>query len=260
MTAIDLFNVDWKIPKGVAEYDALEIKTFGRGFSDVPNHAHMSFAEWFPKWFSDLSSFNKMVIILDVVAILIYVLLSIHYILVDAKEGTFGDKKIEGKIFDINMRSMLRTGDFFAIGGTMITCFLFWMASAPLIRYGIVFALLTAVVILGRVVILLINKLDKRKKEVFFKSFTAVVLLWLTFKGVNLVAEAEKRFNPLYLLKQQDYGVYEVKPYEVNDVTFYYPAEGDRVGYTHFPSSPENLTGKLAFRGNRIEDGFKKAN
>ena len=260
VTAIDLFNVDWKIPKGVAEYDALEIKTFGRGFSDVPNHAHMSFTEWFPKWFSDLSSFNKMVIILDVVAILIYVLLSIHYILVDAKEGTFGDKKIEGKIFDINMRSMLRTGDFFAIGGTMITCFLFWMASAPLIRYGIVFALLTAVVILGRVVILLINKLDKRKKEVFFKSFTAVVLLWLTFKGVNLVAEAEKRFNPLYLLKQQDYGVYEVKPYEVNDVTFYYPAEGDRVGYTHFPSSPENLTGKLAFRGNRIEDGFKKAN
>ncbi|MBO4911973.1 MAG: hypothetical protein J5504_04540 [Butyrivibrio sp.] len=260
VTAIDLFNVPWKIPKGVAEYDALEIKTFGRGFSDVPNNAHLSFTEWFPKWFGDLSAFNKMVIIMDVVAILIYVLLSAHYIIVDVKEGTFGNKKITGKIFDINMRSMLRTGDFFAIGGTMIVCFLFWMASAPLIRYGIVFALLTAVVILGRVVILIINKFDKRRKEVLVKSFTAVMLLWLAFKGVNLVAEAEKRFNSAYLLNQQDYGVYEVKRYEVNGVPFFYPTEGDRVGYDPFPSSPENLTGKLEFLGDRLEDGFKKVN
>ena len=105
---------------------------------------------------------------------------------------------------------------------------------------------------------MLINKFDKRKKEVFFKSFTAIVLLWLAFKGVNLVAEAEKRFNPDYLLKQQDYGVYEVKPYEVNGVTFYYPSEGDRVGYEPFPSSPENLSGKLQFIGGNPKDGFVK--
>ena len=158
------------------------------------------------------------------------------------------------------MRSMLRTGDFFAIGGTMIVCFLFWMASAPLIRYGVVFALLTAVVILGRVVILLINKLDKNRKEIVFKAFVAITFLWLVYKGVNLVVDAEKRFNPSYLLKQQDYGTYEVKSYEVNGTTFYYPTEGDRVGYDPFPSSPENLDGKLEFIGENIEDGFKKNN
>ncbi len=258
VTAIDLFNVDWKIPKGVAEYDALEIKTFGRGFSDVPTYAHAPFSVWLPNWFASLSTFNKMIIIMDILAILVYIALSIHYVLVDAKESVLGEKKIPGKVFDINMRSMLRTGDFFAIGGTMIVCFLFWMASAPLIRYGVVFALLTAVVILGRVVILLINKLDKNRKEIVFKVFVAITFLWLVYKGVNLVVDAEKRFNPSYLLKQQDYGTYEVKSYEVNGTVFYYPTEGDRVGYDPFPSSPENLDGKLEFIGEKIEDGLKK--
>ena len=37
-TSIDLFNVDFKIPKGVAEYDSREIQVWGRGYSDVTRY------------------------------------------------------------------------------------------------------------------------------------------------------------------------------------------------------------------------------
>ncbi|MBO4458016.1 MAG: hypothetical protein J5802_09870 [Butyrivibrio sp.] len=259
VTALDFFNVEWKIPKGVAQYDALEIKTFGRGFTDVATYANMPFSGWFPKWYSDLSSFNKLLIILDLAAILVYIAFSINYIIMVVKSGTFDTKKNTGKVFDINQRSMLRKGDFFAIGGTMIACFVFWLVSAPLIRYGIVYVLLTAAVICGRCVTMIQSGLNNQKKELVCKVFVALMILWTAYKAVHLVAEAEKRFNEAYMVNQQDYGKYEVKSYSINGVTFYYPTEGDRVGYDPFPASTEDLTGKLEFMGTKLEDGFKNS-
>ena len=48
-TFIDLFDVDWKIPKGVAQYDAMEIGVYGKGINDVTK-LDMPITEWLPEW------------------------------------------------------------------------------------------------------------------------------------------------------------------------------------------------------------------
>ncbi|RKM58400.1 hypothetical protein D6853_02380 [Butyrivibrio sp. X503] len=133
VTFIDLFNVSWKIPKGLAQYDALEIKTFGRGFSDVVKYGNAPLSVWFPTWFKGLLTFDKGIILLDIVSIVIYLLMAGLFL------GTHFEKKAtkENKVFSISHRTMLNQIDFMAIGGTMIICLLFWFNSAPLIRYGI---------------------------------------------------------------------------------------------------------------------------
>ena len=41
----------------------------------------------------------------------------------------------------------------------------------------------------------------------------------------------------------------------MNNITFYYPIDGDRVGYEQFPSSNIKVDG-LEFRGEDIRKGF----
>jgi hypothetical protein len=54
---------------------------------------------------------------------------------------------------------------------------------------------------------------------------------------------------------QKDYGEYSLASYEVNGVTFYYPIEGDQVGYKYFPAIPVRID--ITFRGDDISSGFK---
>ncbi len=254
-TFIDLFKVAWKVPKGLAQYDALEIKTFGRGFTDVTVYGNAPLSVWFPTWFRALNSFDKIVILMDIVSIAIYLLMAGLFL------GTHFEKKAnkENKIFTISHRTMLNQVDFMAIGGTMILSLLFWFNSAPLIRYGIVYALLTASIICGRVFIIIYNRLDRSVALTVFKCVLAMFALWFIYKGVFLIMDEEKRFNAKWLVEQQDYGTYEVDTFDINGTTFYYPISGDRVGYEPFPSSSKDMTGEIEFIGNRIDNGFRPA-
>ena len=253
VTFIDLFNVSWKIPKGLAQFDALEIKTFGRGFTDVVAYGNAPLSAWAPTWFKSLSSFDKGIILLDIVSVMIYLLMAGLFI------GTHFEKKAtkENKVFSISHRTMLNQIDFMAIGGTMIVCLLFWFNSAPLIRYGIVYALLTAAIICGRVVIIIYNRIDRGIALTGFKCVIAMLALWYIYKGTFLIMDEEKRYNSKWLVHQQDYGTYDVDTFEIDGTTFYYPVSGDQVGYAPFPSSAKDMTGQIEFIDGTIESGFK---
>ena len=252
-TFIDLFNVSWKIPKGIAQYDALEIKTFGRGFTDVAAYGNAPLSVWFPTWFSKLQAFDKGIILLDIVSIVIYLMMAGLFLATQFEKKTTK----QNKIFSISHRTMINQIDFMAIGGTMILSLLFWMSSAPLIRYGIVYALLTASIICGRVVIIIYNRIDRGVALTFFKCVIAMFALWLIYKASFLVMDEEKRYSSKWLVAQQDYGVYDVDQYEIEGTTFYYPVSGDRVGYDPFPSSAKDMTGQIKFIDGTLESGFK---
>ena len=55
---IDIFNFDFKIPKGLAEYDSKEIQVFGRGHSDVTRFDE-PLKDWIFDWFNGLDTVNK---------------------------------------------------------------------------------------------------------------------------------------------------------------------------------------------------------
>ncbi|MCM1423740.1 MAG: hypothetical protein NC415_07995, partial [bacterium] len=84
-------------------------------------------------------------------------------------------------------------------------------------------------------------------------AVSAAVILLLAYKGFALLRTAASAESG-YLLMQKDYENYETIPYEIEGVTFYYPVDGDRVGYDSFPSSPAKA--EIAFLGDAPADGF----
>jgi hypothetical protein len=259
VTAMNFFSCAWKIPKGVTAYDAKEIRTFGRGYTDVATYGDVPFKEWIVNWFQSIHGLNKIMLVLDVIAIGIYIVCLIYFVVVYIGTNTkFKNKLKEDKVFMLSHRSMVRLADFLTLGGTMILCLVFWLFSAPLIRYGEVYVCLTFAIVFGRMLILAFNKfgIEKKPAEYAFKAMVAVLVLWLVYKCGFTILDDVKRFNPVYIADQQDYGEYEVDSFEIEGTTIYYPVEGDRVGYYPFPAATHDVSDKIAFMGTKIEDGI----
>ena len=259
VTFLDFFNFYWEIPKGLAAYDALEIRTFGRGYNDVAAYGNVPASEWLPNWFASITGLNKIMLILAFVSIVVYAIYLVYFGM--ALAGQKNEKLREfknSKVFELSHRSMMSMADFLTIGGTLIGCFAFWFISAPLIRYGIVYVWLLPAVILGRTFILAYNRLFADEvKDTVVKALVIVFLAWFIYKCAIVALEDNRHFNPEYLLRQQDYGSYEVDTFKMGDETFYYPVSGDQVGYDPFPSATHDITGEVELIGNKIKDGFK---
>ena len=259
VTFLDFFGFYWEIPKGLAAYDALEIRTFGRGYNDVATYGSVTMREWVPNWFASITGLNKIMLVLALLSIVAYVIYLAYFVLAFAGEKSEKLKSFNNsKVFEISHRSMLSMADFLTIGGTLIGCFAFWFLSAPLIRYGIVYVWLLPAVILGRTFILAYNRLfEDEVKDTVVKVLVIVFLAWFIYKCAIVALEDNRHFNPEYLLRQQDYGSYEVDTFKMGDETFYYPVSGDRVGYDPFPSATRDITGEVELIGREIKEGFK---
>ncbi|WP_026650836.1 LIC_10190 family membrane protein [Butyrivibrio proteoclasticus] len=258
VTMFDFFGFGFEIPKNVAKYDALEISTYGKGFTDVEELANISLKEWINTWFNGLGTMHKAVIGLDIISIAIFVACLIYFIIVAIGENDKTSIKLpDKKVFDISHRSVLNLADFLTISATLLGCLVFWFFSAPLIRYGVVYVYLTPAVIIGRMLIHLFNHSGEGLKKIVLKVCVVLFCLWMLYKGFNIVMEDRVRFNAKYLVAQQDYGKYEVSSYTLNGVKFYYPVEGDRIGYDAFPSSPKDMTGEIELMGTNIRTGFR---
>ncbi len=257
VTFIDLFSFDWKIPKGVAQFDSMEIRTFGRGYNDVAAFGNMSLGEWVPHWFSGIGGLNRLMLVLSMISILVYLAYLGYFVLAAAGQNrTVKGSDGHAKIFDITRRSMLDTADFLTIGATLIGCLVFWFFSAPLIRYGVVYVWLTPAVILGRMFIIFQGKLSSEHKSIILKALAGLFLLWFVYKCANVAIEDVGRFNASYLVMQQDYGQYETQEFKIGDDTYYCPSEGDRIGYYPFPSAPRDMTGQVQLMGKEISGGY----
>jgi hypothetical protein len=255
VTSIDWFDVVWKIPRGMAEYDAKEIKTYGRGFTDVATYGDMPFSEWIGSWFAGIHGINKIMIIMDMAAIVVYIACLIYFfaIAINKKNGL-----ADNKVFSISDRRMVNFADFLTVSGTMVACLLFWLFTAPLIRYGVVYVYLTFAIIFGRLLIRLFNYIgyeSELTKKVLLVVST-VFVVWLLYKGVNLVRADIPSFNATNLVVQQDYGQYEVSSFDISGVTFYYPSEGDRIGYDYFPAATKDMSKEIKFIGYDVTSGF----
>lgn len=225
-TFIDLFDLPFKIPEGMADYDSKEIQVFGRGFSDVTRYEE-PVTEWIGEWVSALDPVNKVFLIL---ALLGFLLL--------AGFAVYGIKKRKKEM-----------AEYLLLMGTMGICFLFWLTSAPLIRYGCVYLWLFPGLTWGLLYLKATPYLDRHK--------VAIILLIVlgVYKAGNFALEIVKSGTTQYLVLQKDYENFETIPYELHGYTFYYPKEGDRTGYADFPASP--VKAEDIFLGDTIDDGFK---
>ena len=86
------------------------------------------------------------------------------------------------------------------------------------------------------------------------RAASVLTILLLLYKGLALGREIVGSYENAYWLAQKDYENYETLAYEIEGVTFYYPAEGDQAGYDSFPSSPAKA--EISFLGDGLADGF----
>ncbi len=259
-TQIDLFNVAWKIPKGVADYDAKEIQVWGRGYSDV-NRYDISMKEWIPGWFKSLAGSDKLLVIAAVVSVCILL------------------------VYGIGMLCRLWKGrrDILLVQVTVAGSFIFWLCTSPLIRYGCVYVYLMPAVVLGGIYDVIVsawetwsdtdrsagshgNGQNKRMEHVLRNTVgnmirwcgLAMAAVLVIYKCMALEREIAASYANDYWLVQKDYENYETQSYQINGTNFYYPIEGDQVGYESFPSAPVRT--EVKFLGENLEDGFGAGN
>lgn len=235
---LDLFSFDWKLSAHAAAVDAAEIKVWGRGLYNTAL-VDIPITQWFPNWFNNtLTRSEKIIILADFICFvpLLYRSASCLY------------KKIRyNKFLEAYTES-----DEILVMWAVAASYLFWQYSAPLTRYGYAYMLLM-VALTGGYVLKQIKKwqilLTRLAYYVVLMFIVAKLALW----AKNSIPMAVKIADE-YLVWQQPYGSYEVQSCQIGNETFYYPLNGDRVGYEPFPSS--TVQPSVRFRGESIKDGF----
>lgn len=287
-TQIDLFDVPWKIPKGMADYDAKEIQVWGRGYTDVTRY-DAPVSEWLPGWFRSLAGSDKLLVMAAVVSLAVLLVYGVGMLC--------GWWRKRSGILTVQV--------------TVAASFIFWLLTSPLIRYGCVYVYLMPTVVFGGVydavlsagesvadgkwpaVAVRIREKRQTKKsgadkavrgtgaepysqsgagtwknggngkkgtaepagvQAFRMCGTAAVVVLLIYKCAALGGEIVSSYVNDYWIAQKDYENYETQSYEINGVTFYYPVNGDQVGYAAFPSAPAQT--EIRLLGEGIEDGF----
>lgn len=219
---LDLFSVDWKIvDESIILRDSYLIRIWAKAANTLED---TSLRSWFPHWFRNaLSTTEKLLVVTDLIACAATV--------------------VSAAVVFIKKR--WRQLDLLLVMGTLSCCYLFWQFSAPMVRYGYAYVLLTAAITCGYILEKI--KLAKVGYAVFvlygvYKLYTCcgyVTLCWL---------------RPCYIWSET-YESYEVESYEIDGVTFYYsPYEGP-TGYDAFPSAPTRA--ELELRGEELKDGFR---
>lgn len=230
MTSLDVFPVDWKMPADIVNFDSDEIKVFGRALYDV-SKIDVPVWEWFPNWFrTTLSTTERGIIILDFVSLVI-----IFFRLV----------------WDIVKRNVQRL-HLNILYFTVAASFSFWFLSAPLIRYGYVYALLLIALYWGEIICSIFERIHSlRLDSILYYGVLAACVLKCLMLGPYVISYSKQ---PYYMM-QQDYGHYEVTSVEVDGQVIFVPVEGDRTGYDIFPTTP-NVRENLSLRTSNVKDGF----
>lgn len=229
--ALDVLDVDWKIPAGQAALDAAEIKTWGRGLKNAAL-VGLPIWEWFPQWFRTvLPAMGRLLILADIGCIVFFTGFAVY----------LGAKEMQGE--------KVRGGaDRFLVLASVAVSYLFWQLSAPLLRYGYAYVLLLIMLTVGILYC-------KAAKNGYLLCCVAAVLV--TAKTISLAGYMLDTAKTPFYIAQQDYGVYDLDSFEAGGTTFYYPESGDRVGYVNFPAIPQKK--EIVFRGAHIKNGFRSS-
>lgn len=223
---LDLFSVDWKVPKILVRADSYQIMTWGKGIHEYGLYDTLPHV-WLPNWFATvLSTTEKVLIIADIIALFILI----------------------GNIVYCVLKRKEREKERLLVFITVAASYLFWQFSAPLTRYGYAYILLLIALVFGWCYQ---NRFAQKKPY----ALMGILLLLFLWKGSVLLQGMRQTWLWPCYVRQVEYDSNEgedyVKSYELNGHTFYYRVSG----YHKLPG------GGIMFdmRGDEIEDGFKFA-
>lgn len=228
---LDLFDFEWEIPKNVLWDDRKGIVVWAREVKNLSKY-NQSITEWIGTWFEGQMFRNKIFIIggfLAAAVLLVYMLYVLYGIL----------KKTSLKYEVMERKQAIQIIIY------MVAGLLFWLFSAPLLRYGLMYLLMPMAFAAYMV--------KEYLGEVRFRK-TAVLVGVLCGCGIYLLKNEDFR-----LVLPQDYWRLENEKVIWNGIEVYVSAEGERLSdYYAFPSVPEAyILDDIELRGESIKEGFK---
>lgn len=231
---IDLFSVDWKLPKGQVQYDAMEIGVYGKGIRDV-TQKDMPISQWLPNWFEELKSLEKLFVLATVAMVVIYLV----YLLV------------------ILLKKKRADLDFTLVFSVFTVGTVFWFFSAPLVRYGYAYVVVVPAVTFGYFFLQIWSMCKKKKvSDTLWVCSCVVIALFLFTRVKGIAGDILRTYKEPYYIMQTDYVDGEATTQVVGGITFYVPEEGGQIGYNKFPSSL--FSQPIELRGDSLEDGFRQ--
>ncbi len=236
--AIDIFNVDWKVPLEYLLVDSYQIKVWGRCLFDI-NLIDMPVREWLPIWWEAQERYAQMLLLANVAGI--------------ALAGCNLVYKLFRKL-EIRMELVV-----LYLG--LIASAVLWFFMAPFIRYGLAFLLV--IPILG-----MAGWLDYEKKG--FQSIVTgglVFCILLCFcpyvdnYATDMGVFIKQRIKEPYYIVQKDYDDGSTGSVEIRGNIIYYndykKEEGERNSYHYFPNTAyESMLERSTLVSDDIKDGF----
>lgn len=224
---IDLFPVDWKMNPAVVESDSrYNLTMWARGFTDIESY-EKTLPMWLPHWFLHQSTGYRVLLIAGAVCAVV-----VLYLIW---------KRLREKQYEQA-----------AILGASLVCLVFWLVTAPLIRYGQVYVFIVMAMALGGWE----RRFSVRQRDIVSLAGMLFMVLALgLFAGKILeVGDMEAQ----YWVKQPPYGAWPAVQVRVGDVIIWEPVDSDLIGYPAFPSTPQGgQLDHLELRGGGFEDGFR---
>lgn len=236
-SAVDLFDVPWKIDIEIVKYSVASMIHDARAVNATMDEALNSGLAWVPTWFKNDSASHR-ILYLAVCFLLVF--------------------DIAGTIFSLVKKKAVEVSMLLPRLVVMIGL-VYWFFTIPQVKYCWVFLLFPLVV----VPMIYLEKLRDYgkigKSAVMVASLAggAVLLMYVGFYGLRTLGYVKEAL-PNNLVRQVDYQRHEMKPVEKDGHTFYVREEGGAIvcGYYVFPYlNEEELLDRLV-TGEKLSDGF----
>ncbi|MCI8984411.1 MAG: hypothetical protein HFI60_00460 [Lachnospiraceae bacterium] len=233
---IDFFNVDWKMSKQTAYTDRQEIIAWARGNQDIGRYQE-SINEWFSEWFMSIHVLWRILFVIAIITAMVLLTIIVRDIIQhkNRPEDTLGVVSIIGVIF--------------------------WLLSAPLPRYGVVYMMFVPCITIGMSThndILrkyVENKIYVRLNKAIDIGLMCVVVLY----GVCYFLYGHfAQCGTQTLFVQNDYQDYDIIEEGIDGIIISGAVEGDQTGYRPFPAIPySGVIKSIELRGDDLSEGFR---
>lgn len=235
VTAVDIFEVDWKVPSADADAERDAIVAYARlPHLDRPEVLAMPTNVWLRQWFANLTLNRKLVLALAVLS---------PFLLIGILAGEILWRE-RFRIWNVYYLQVYITA---LLGGT------YWLFTAPNFRFGYGYLMLLILIPLLLPVTWISRELNRRTHLLSIAVVIGLILFQAVFLG--------RSFEPATFLKRvllpQNYPVLPSEPCDLKDRKLLCASENsyNECWYDPFPCIPFPRP-EVAFRGRTLQEGF----
>ncbi len=194
----------------------------------------LSIREWLPIWWGNTENYEKLLVIASFISALGFALLLIKQFL---------DKK------KINLYIVL-------VFASALVCMLFWLYSAPTVRFGLAYLLALPAIFLGSFIY--------PKKEgiltlilgfIILSTLTCLMPFWNHYVTDDLLFAHRCLKDPYYIMPK-DYEHFDSYIIDFHGLEFHRPGSQGKCGYHGYPACMRNPE-EVELRGTTVKEGFR---